>query len=552
MLKWMKLRNLALVEEAEAEFGAGFNVITGETGAGKSVIMGAVSLLMGARADHSAIRAGADRCEISAEFQIPDYARETVSAILEAEAAEPEDLSEGLLIRRVITKTGSRNFINGSPVTLPVLHRLGECLIDVHAANATQSLLKSSEQLAVLDRFGKLAEWKEKTKTGWETLSGIRKEKEEFLASMPSAEETERLRRDASEIRNAGPEPGEDDVLSKRHALASHARTVIELAYRAGEALTGDAENSVSSVLGDIRRMLLDLERVDPESGPLFLEQMEDISEKVSSLSASLASRAAEVDIDEAEFQAMEERMRVLQTLKRRYGPGLDDVLAHLDELEKRIGMYDDAALLREQFEKRENEALALWRKAAEALSAKRKEAAKKLVDSLVAETAKLGFLRAGFDISFAEAPGGPGGMDRIEILFSANPGTPLRPLRDTASSGEIARVMLAVKTVLAEADTIPILIFDEIDANIGGETAARVGGELAKLGKHKQVICISHLAQAARCAETHFLVSKTPEEGTARTRIRRLEPKERLSEIARMLGGGKAALEHAKELLKK
>ena len=552
MLKWLKLRNLALVEEAEAEFGEGFNVITGETGAGKSVIMGAVSLLMGARADHSAIRAGADRCEISAEFRIPEYAREAVCAILEEEAAEPEDTAEGLLIRRVITKTGSRNFINGSAVTLPVLHRLGECLIDVHAANATQSLLKSSEQLAVLDRFGKLGEWKEKTKNSWETLSSIRKEKEEFLGSMPSAEETERLRRDANEIRNANPESGEDEALSRRHALAAHSRTVIELAYRAGEALTGDAENSVSSELGEIRRMLLDLERVDPESGPLFLEQLEEISDKVSSLSSSLASRAAEVDIDEAEFQAMEERMRVLQTLKRRYGPGLDDVLSHLEELEKRIGMFDDAALLREQFEKRENEALSVWRKAAEALSAKRKEAAKKLVDSLSAETAKLGFLRAAFDITFEKVPGGPGGEDRIEILFSANPGTPLRPLRDTASSGEIARVMLAVKTVLAEADTIPILIFDEIDANIGGETAGRVGGELAKLGKHKQVICISHLAQAARCAETHFLVSKTPEEGTARTRIRRLEPKERLAEIARMLGGGKGAVEHARELLKK
>lgn len=298
--------------------------------------------------------------------------------------------------------------------------------------------------------------------------------------------------------------------------------------------------------------MLLDLERVDPESGPLFLEQLEEISEKLSSLSSALASRAAEVDIDEAEFQAMEERMRVLQTLKRRYGPGLDDVLAHLEELEKRIGLYDDAAVLREKFERREKDAFELWRQAAAELSARRREAAKKLIRALSTETSKLGFLRAEFDISFDEAPGGPGGTDRIEILFSANPGTPLRPLRDTASSGEIARVMLAVKTVLAEADTIPILIFDEIDANIGGETAARVGAELAKLGKHKQVVCISHLAQAARCAETHFLVSKTPEDGTARTRIRRLEPQERITEIARMLGGGKAALEHARELLKK
>ena len=549
MLKWIKLNNLALVEEAEVEFGPGFNAVTGETGAGKSVIMGAVGLLLGGRADHTAIRTGCTRCEISAGFDIPPCAAEAVSALLEEQALEqPSDGS--LLLRRVITKTSSRQFINGSGVPLATLEKLGNILIDVHAANSTQSLLHESEQLAVLDRFAGDVEVRKRVRSAWESLLSLRAEKEEFLRSMPSESETERLRRDAAEIRRADPREGEDAELKNKHELAAHARGLMESAYQAEQALSGD-EESVLTHLAGIRRLLAGIERIDPIRGADFLAKIEEITSAAGALSGELASYAASVELDEAEFQAMEERMRVLQTLKRRYGPELSDVFAFLQEAETKIEAFDNAASIRRDFDEREKAVMRQWQEAADELSARRAEAAEKLCGELTAETVKLGFLQAEFKFEFSPCPAGPGGQEHLRILFSANPGTPPHPLKDVASSGEISRVMLAVKTVLAEADSIPVLIFDEIDANIGGETAWTVGNELALLSRSKQVICISHLAQVARAASTHFLVSKETREGVARTFIRQLDKKSRLAEIARMLGGGKAAEAYAKDMLK-
>ncbi len=548
MLKWMKLQNLALVEEAEVEFGPGFNAITGETGAGKSVIMGAVGLLLGERASLSAIRNGCDRCEISAEFQVPDYAAAGVASMLEEEAIES---GSELLLRRVITRSGSRNFINGTPVTLNTLQKLGKLLIDIHAANSSQSLLQSAEQLAVLDRFGRNQKLQEEVRNAWNALAELRKKQEEFLSSMPSSDETERLRRDAAEIRRADPQENEDEILKAKHELAANARDIMEEAYKAEQYLSGD-EGSVFSSLADIRRILMNLEKSDPVHGAEFIRRLEEISEAVSCLSGDLASHASAVELDEAEFQNMEERMRILQTMKRRYGPAIADVLAYLERTEEKIAAFDNAAAIRQDFERQEKTLQNAWQKAASALSARRKDVSKKLIAELSAETGKLGFAQAAFDIEFSTVQPGPGGEDQIRIMFSANPGSPLCPLKDVASSGEISRVMLAAKTVLAEADAIPILIFDEIDANIGGETAWTVGTELSKLAKKKQVICISHLAQVARAADSHFLVSKSTEEGVAKTRIRSLDSKTRISELARMLGGGTAAMEHAKEIVKR
>lgn len=550
MLKWMKLKNLALVEEAEIEFGPGFNVITGETGAGKSVIMGAVDLLLGDRADKSAIRNGCDRCEIAAEFQIPACAAGPVAAILEDAAVEDDSLEHSILIRRVITKTSSRNFINGSPVTLSVLTRLGAVLIDVHAANASQSLLQCAEQLAVLDRFGHAGEHLHTLRVLWDELQSLREEQAEFLQTLPSEQDVKLLRRTAEDIRRAAPEPGEDETLKSRHALAANARSIMEYAYRAGEALAGDHEQSIFQNLTDVRRALLDLEKVDPDHAGEFISRLEEITEQVSNLSADLESHAASVELDGNEFLAMEDRMRVLQTLKRRYGPTLEDVLAYLADTEEKIQQFEDASMSIQQFAQKEKELLAKYTCAADALSRHRKDVSQKLVRELSLETEKLGFKQAVFETQFTTVPAGPGGTDHFELLFSANPGVPPCPLHQVASSGEISRVMLAVKTVLAEADAIPILIFDEIDANIGGETAWKVGDELRKLAGTKQILCISHLAQVARAAQTHFLVEKSTEENVTRTRIMPLTQKKREAELARMLGGGPAALQHAKEIL--
>lgn len=549
MLKWMRLKNLALVDKADMEFGPGFNVITGETGAGKSVIMGGVGLLLGGRADKSAIRIGTDRCEVSGEFFVGGGSASRVKAILDEAGIEP-DLAGNLLVRRVITASSSRNFVNESPVTLQILHRIGEVLVDIHGASENHQLLKNQNQLDMLDRFGRLDAELAEVRAVWSELAKLRQEKKSFAESMPSAEETARFRRDAAEIEKAAPVSGEDEELEARHTVAAHSKSIIEVALTAANALS-ECEDSLADRVGQVRRMLGDLEKFDPDHAEQFIRAIEEISAQVMSLSNDLMDHASEVDIDEGEFMAMEERLRVLQTMKRRYGPTLDDVLAHLAFLQSKIEAYDNSEVIRENFGKREKELLSRLTAACARLSAARKKAGKALAKQIGSELKKLGFKRSDFEVVVMDAAPGADGADRIEFMFTANPGVPLMPLREVASSGELSRVMLAAKTVLAEADSIPILIFDEIDANIGGETASRVGQEIAALAENKQILCISHLPQVACNASVHFMVSKESAADVTTTHIRRLDKASRINEISRMLGGGEIAHEHAEAMLK-
>jgi len=268
-------------------------------------------------------------------------------------------------------------------------------------------------------------------------------------------------------------------------------------------------------------------------------------------LASDLSTHAADVETDESEFAAMEERLRVLQTLKRRYGPTLDDVSVYLEKIRTELYAFDNAELTREKFKKDEAELKKVHEELCGKLSEARQKGSLKLSKDVCAEARKLGFKKADFGVEFEKVQHGPNGFDKVEFMFTANPGVPLMPLKEVASSGEISRVMLALKTVLAEADSIPVLIFDEIDANIGGETAAKVGQEIAKLAGNKQILCISHLPQVAHKAEVHFMVSKESRGNTTSTTISRLEHSGRISEIARMLGGGKAAIEHAEAMMR-
>ena len=545
----MRLKNLALVDKADMEFGPGFNVITGETGAGKSVIMGGVGLLLGGRADKSAIRIGTDRCEVSGEFFVGGGSASRVKAILDEAGIEP-DPAGNLLVRRVITASSSRNFVNESPVTLQILHRIGEVLVDIHGASENHQLLKNQNQLDMLDRFGRLDAELAEVRAVWSELAKLRQEKKSFAESMPSAEETARFRRDAAEIEKAAPVSGEDEELEARHTVAAHSKSIIEVALTAANALS-ECEDSLADRVGQIRRMLGDLEKFDPDHAEQFIHAIEEISAQVMSLSNDLTDHASEVDIDEGEFMAMEERLRVLQTMKRRYGPTLDDVLAHLAFLQSKIEAYDNSEVIRENFGKREKELLSRLTAACARLSAARKKAGKALAKQIGSELKKLGFKRSDFEVVVMDAAPGADGADRIEFMFTANPGVPLMPLREVASSGELSRVMLAAKTVLAEADSIPILIFDEIDANLGGETASRVGQEIAALAENKQILCISHLPQVACNASVHFMVSKESAADVTTTYIRRLDKASRINEISRMLGGGEIAHEHAEAMLK-
>ena len=549
MLNLLHIRNLALVEKADLELSPGFNAITGETGAGKSVLMGSVALLLGGRFDKSSIRQGTDRCEISGQFDLtPDELKE-ISQILDEAGLEPCEENQ-LLIRRVFTPSGGRIFLNSSPATAQILRRIGELLADVHNAEDAIGLLKGAAQLKALDRFAQLDPLLEECAEAWNEKKSVLREKEEFLSSMPSESDAEILRREIREIELQNPEEGEDAKLEALHSAASNSKLILETAS-AAEAALNESDDSLMDRVGMVRRMLRPLESTDPEYAEIFLQKCDELSSLISDLTDSIRSRAESVELDEREFAALEERMRILQTLKRKYGPELGDVLVHLAESRRRLEIFENSAQEREKLEAKEAAAESKYRNIAAKLSDLRKKAAEKLSQTLKKEIIKLGFKKADFAIAFSACDAGPGGTDRIEFLFSANPGVPVKPLRDVASSGELSRVMLAVKTVLAETDHIGTIIFDEIDANIGGETASVVANELNALGSRKQILCISHLAQVAARAKTHFAVEKRTAEDSAVSVIHRLAPAGRIREISRMLGGGTAAENHAKALLK-
>lgn len=548
MLKWLHIKNLALVDEADIEFSPGFNAVTGETGAGKSVLMGGVALLLGGRFDKSAIRQGTDRCEIAGEFRLDSVSEPQIAAILEECGLEPCEDST-LLVRRVFTPSGGRIFINSSPANAQLLRTIGELLVDVHSPDEAFGLMKNSAQLKALDRFAHLEPLLEQTAAAWASIREIEAEQEEFQKTMPDADEAEHLRKTVSEIEKQSPEDGEDAQLEALHSAASNSKTILEIAAAASAALN-ESDDSIMDRLSSVRRLLRPLENVDPDYADRFLSKCDEISDAVSELTDDLQSRASSVELDESEFAALEERIQILQTLKRKYGPEIPDVLAYLENARRRLDLFENSAREREQLESRMTQAKDTHAELCGKLTAARKSAAENLAEKLRREIMKLGFKRAAFQVEFSGAQPGPNGADRIEFLFSANPGVPVKPLKEVASSGELSRVMLAVKTVLAEVDEIGTLVFDEIDANIGGETAVVVAGELHELGTRKQVLCISHLAQVAARADRHFAVEKKTTEEAAVSSIRVLTQKARIAELGRMLGGGAAAERHAKSLL--
>lgn len=548
MLKWLHIKNLALVDEADIEFSPGFNAVTGETGAGKSVLMGGVALLLGGRFDKSAIRQGTDRCEIAGEFRLDSVSEPQIAAILEECGLEPCEDST-LLVRRVFTPSGGRIFINSSPANAQLLRTIGELLVDVHSPDEAFGLMKNSAQLKELDRFAHLEPLLEQTAAAWASIRKIEAEQEEFQKTMPDADEAEHLRKIVSEIEKQSPEDGEDAQLEALHSAASNSKTILEIAAAASAALN-ESDDSIMDRLSSVRRLLRPLENVDPDYADRFLSKCDEISDAVSELTDDLQSRASSVELDESEFAALEERIQILQTLKRKYGPEIPDVLAYQENARRRLDLFENSAREREQLESRMTQAKDTHAGLCEKLTTARKSAAENLAEKLRREIMKLGFKRAAFQVEFSGAQPGPNGADRIEFLFSANPGVPVKPLKEVASSGELSRVMLAVKTVLAEVDEIGTLVFDEIDANIGGETAVVVAGELHELGTRKQVLCISHLAQVAARADRHFAVEKKTTEEAAVSSIRVLTQKARITELGRMLGGGAAAERHAKSLL--
>ncbi len=547
MIENLRIRNFALIDDLRMELSPGFNVITGETGAGKTIIMQAVGLLLGERASKDVLRSGSESCEISAEIKLGKSLRKSLVFLEDLGIEIPED--ENIILRRTIGASSSRNFINDCPVSLQTLKTLGEILIDTHGPHEHQSVLKQSVQLDLLDRYAGLENQVSECRRLYSSWKDAIEEKDSFEKDIPDAREEDYLKHSVEEIRSAAPVEKEDEDISSRHRLISNSQAIIESAGAAVKILA-ESEDSMLEKLFEVNRTLLSLEKCDPDKAASFMAETEDIRTRISSLSDSLRDYAGSVEMDEKEFLRIEERIRILSTLKRKYGPEIKDVLKAAEDAEAKLEKIRNTAEIREKMDAKIAEAKAGLDKAASALGRRRKAASAKFAKEVEGELRKLGFAKSAFSVEFSTADPGPDGSDRIEFMFSANPGEPPKALRNVASSGEISRVMLALKTVLAAADSVPILIFDEIDSNIGGTTASVVGRELAKLAKTHQLLCISHLPQVASEADTHFVVEKSSRAGRTFTSICRIGGKDRIAEIARMLGGTDAALRHAMEML--
>jgi len=549
LLSLLRIKNLALVEDLEWELGTGFTAITGETGAGKSIILGALKLLLGERADKSLIRTGAEACTVEASFAANDFAR--LNRLLEAAGVEPAE-SELILKRSFSLGGSSRQFVNGSPTTLAVLKMIGDELVDLHGPHDHQSLLSPERQLELLDGFAHAEKERQQYQETYRHLQSLIA-KEAALSTAESAREQELdlLRHQVNEISAARIQPNEEEEIVARYKLATHSRRLIELATAISRQLS-EIDGAVLDQLAETQRLLRELEKID--SG--LSEIAEAHSAAVVSLTdvARTLDRYAErLDLDPEQLAQLEQRVTLLETLKRKYGATIEDVIAFGERAAERMRRIEGRDAELERLAGEIKTTRANLERAAATLRKARTKAAPKLAGAVAENLADLGFRQSEFEAKIVpnDEPR-PYGTEAIELLFSPNPGEPPKPLRAIASSGEISRLMLAIKSALAAQDAIPLLVFDEIDANVGGEIAHAVGAKMRTLAKGHQVLCITHLPQVAAAAATQFVVTKEVARGRTFTELHEVKGKARQEEIARMLGGkSDSAMKHAATLLK-
>jgi len=552
MLQMLRVRNLALVEEAAIEFQPGLNVITGETGAGKSVIIGALGLLLGDRADKTLIRSGTDQCVAEAVFELATPA--PVDAILE-EAGLPACEGGQLLIRRTLLANGTgKNFINDSSVTLQILKRVGEHLVDIHGPYDHQSLLSPAFQMDILDAFGHLREIRGaygKLFGDFRSLQDRRQELEGADEQQVAAQ-IELLSFQVKEIEDVAPVEGEDEALASEQVQVANAQRILELASGIQSALI-EGEASVFNGLASAQKHLGELAGLMAAAAD-WREQARSLAIQAQDLAETVEHQARNIEGNPTRLQWLEERMALYHRLKRKYGATVKDILARLEKNKTHLRDLEGRGERLKELDVQIALTLGKVKEAGLKLGKARRSAASKLANTITEELRDLGFPHGAFAVQLSETAPGPSGLDAVEFAFAPNAGEPERPLRAIASSGEISRVMLAVKAVLADHDCIPVLVFDEIDANVGGSMGTAIGTKLDRVGRRHQVLCITHLPQVAVFGTTHFAVAKEVAHGRTRTLIARLGKEARVEEVARMLGGRdltSVTLKHAREMLK-
>ena len=549
MLVSLRIQNLALVEDLEWNLTGGFVAVTGETGAGKSIILGALKLLLGDRADKSLIRTGAESCTVEAVFQLGNTAE--LNARL-AENGVDSCADSTLIMKRVFSHSGaSRQFINCSATTLAVLKSAGDSLVDLHGPHDHQSLLSSDTQTGLLDSYAGDEPMREEYAASFRSLDRLVAEHTELSASEATLErEIDLLKHQVSEIEAARLKPDEGEALVARYKLASNSRRLTEISSQILARLSGD-EDSVLARLEEVQRLFRELEKIDHTAAG-FGETHAGVVTQLGDIAHGLDQHVGQFDLDPEQLAQLEERVNLLETLRRKYGGTITDVIAFGERAAERLRKIEARGEELARLEKEIEAARGRLAEAGAKLSRKRKSAAPKLAADVKSHMRDLGFKKSTFEIALAplEKPA-HGGLESVEFLFAPNPGEPLKPLKAIASSGEISRVMLALKTSLAAQDAIPLLVFDEIDANVGGEIAHSVGAKMKALGDAHQVLCITHLPQVAALAQSHFVVTKEFNTGRTISRLDEVKGKGRIEEIARMLGGRTdSALAHARTLL--
>lgn len=549
MLAVLRIQNLALVDQLVWEVGRGLVGVTGETGAGKSVIVGALKLVLGERADKGLIRTGEVACTVEAVFDLADTS--AIDGVLEDAGLAPCDDGQ-LIVRRVVGEKGNRQFVNDSPATLNLLKLLADRLVDLHGPGEQQSLHSVERQLGMLDAYADGDQALRKYRAAWREFSLLRESYEDLRSSEEAGDaELELLRHKLGEIESAEIRLEEMAGLEERYQQVSNGARLAELTREAVGFLSG--ESGVVGQLGELQRVARELERLDSGNEERF-SGLETALVELEELENSVREYLEDLEIDPAEARELEERVDLLETLKRKYGPTLEEVVATGQAAAAKLDTMENRGERLNELRQAMDEAQAKVQSAGKELGRLRRRGAPRLSKEVKAHLRDLGFKQAEFEAVLQKRKeAGPHGLEEVEFQFGPNPGEPLKPLRKVGSSGELARVMLAVKSSLAEKDNTPLMVFDEIDANVGGEVAAAVGRKMAGLGEAHQVVSITHFPQVAAVAANHYLVEKVVEKGRTFSRLREVTGEERVNELVRMLGGGgKEAESMARKLLEK
>ncbi len=547
MLLELHVRNLALIEKADIEFTDGLNILTGETGAGKSIIIGSVNMALGGKASRDSIRTGAEYAYIELLFSVTEPQK-----IQALKALDVEPDGDGtLIISRKIMPSRSTSKINDETVTGSRLKAITGLLLDIHGQHEHQSLLHKSKHLEILDAylFEKTHGIKQKIEEEYACYQELKKKLEEFqLDKEGQLREADFCRFEIEEIEQADIKEGEEEELSLQYRRFSHSRKIMEGLSTAYEAVQNEG---ISRALREIDMVV----QYDEEGLSGIRSQLGDLENLLSDAGWEISSYMEKMTFDEKSFREIEERLDLIRGLLAKYGGSVSAVRANLEEKKKRLDELENYDKVRREVEENLQKSRHQLEELCEHLSQIRKKGAKELSGKIYQALQDLNFLNVAFTIEITRLPYFTAhGYDEAEFKISSNPGEPERPLKDVASGGELSRIMLAIKAVLADTDQIPTLIFDEIDTGISGRTAQKVSEKLAYIAKTRQVICITHLPQIASMADSHFEILKEAKDGRTATTIKRLGEEQMVRELARLLGGAEiteTVLNNAKEMKK-